>query len=142
MTTENTKTLADYGLTVEFDIPADCKKDGTWQCVAWRCRFTQLNTTSLMRSIVEFTYYTGTGIYKNARVARRSSPPNPLEILHAIALDAQAINMTFEEWASDFGYDSDSRKAEAIYKECIASGKKLQSILTPAQIEEIANLEF
>jgi len=43
----------------------------------------------------------------------------PAEVLATVCGDAlEAIESTFEDWAGNFGYDSDSRKAEAIYNTC------------------------
>lgn len=52
------------------------------------------------------------------------------DVLYSLASDADAIeHPTFESWASDFGYDTDSRKAEAIYRACLETALKLRSAL-------------
>jgi len=134
-------TLADLKLQAEFDIPFNTKRDD-WPCVGWRVRFSKVNKTGPVGPIVEFEHFTGTGIYKDAAVARRSAPPDPVEILHCIAMDGRAVDQTFEDWACEFGYDPDSRKAEKIYKACIDNGRKLALILSPELIEELAALEY
>jgi hypothetical protein len=50
----------------------------------------------------------------------RPTAPELAEVLQSLASDASgALNAgTFEAWASDYGYDSDSRKAEKIYEAC------------------------
>lgn len=35
----------------------------------------------------------------------------------------------FEQWAADFGYDTDSRKAEKIYQECLRGALKLRAAI-------------
>lgn len=46
--------------------------------------------------------------------------PNTVDVLYSLVLDADVINYsTFEEWANEFGYDPDSRKAEATYRACL-----------------------
>lgn len=56
--------------------------------------------------------------------------PGISDVLSCLLLDAQAIDAgTFEEWAGDLGYDTDSRKAEAIYRECLDTGLKLRAML-------------
>ena len=50
-----------------------------------------------------------------------------VDLFESLLLDAGAIDYaTFEDWAADYGYDVDSRKAEAIYKECLRIGLALR----------------
>lgn len=61
------------------------------------------------------TFYSkGSGHVRNGRPI----PPNVIEVVAALAMDAQSIVTapTFEEWANENGYDEDSRRAEAIWK--------------------------
>ena len=47
--------------------------------------------------------------------------PNPTlqEVLHSLCLDSDVRHyLTFEQWAAEFGYDTDSRKGEKVYDEC------------------------
>ena len=47
----------------------------------------------------------------------------------------------FESWCGEFGYDSDSRKAESIYRQCIETNGKLKRIgLSREQITKFAEL--
>ena len=56
------------------------------------------------------------------------------------ALEARNASC-FEVWASEVGYEADSRKAEAIYMQCKALMPKLRAIwLTPSQIKQFAEL--
>jgi hypothetical protein len=44
--------------------------------------------------------------------------PTLQEVLHSLCLGSDVRHyLTFEQWAYDFGYDPDSRKAEKIYEE-------------------------
>ena len=46
-------------------------------------------------------------------------PPTLNVILSCLIMDADGADaLTFEEWCSNFGYDTDSRKAERIFNEC------------------------
>lgn len=48
--------------------------------------------------------------------------PKLRDVLYGISLDSQVIDYKgFEDWASNFGYDTDSRKAEKIYDSCLKS---------------------
>jgi hypothetical protein len=48
-------------------------------------------------------------------------------VLHSLCSDGEAFfnAQRFEEWASYFGYDADSRAAEQIFNACDAIGRKL-----------------
>jgi len=43
----------------------------------------------------------------------------------------------FESFASEMGYDIDSRKHERIYKNCLEQGEKLHKLFTDADMENI-----
>lgn len=68
--------------------------------------------------------------------------PNPIEILWAVAMDCDALDSSFEDWASDFGYDADSRKAEKIYHACQDNGHKLRKLLSREQIQQLREMEM
>ena len=56
--------------------------------------------------------------------------PTLQDILSCLIMDADGADaLTFEEWCSDFGYDTDSRKAERIFNESRRSSVLLQRIL-------------
>jgi hypothetical protein len=57
--------------------------------------------------------------------------PTAAEVLACLISDAQSVESarSFEDWCGDLGYDSDSRKAEATYKACEATGGKLRRFL-------------
>lgn len=57
--------------------------------------------------------------------------PAPWDLLDSLANDAVGVEnaRSFEEWASDYGYDSDSRKAEKIYNACVDIRRKLRDFL-------------
>lgn len=64
--------------------------------------------------------------------------PNPPDVLHSLLSDGQAFfsAMRFEDWAAEYGYSPDSRKAEEIYRACDDIGRKLSVI--PSSIREQA----
>lgn len=56
------------------------------------------------------------------------SQPNPKDVLRSFVLDAQVLNYpSFESWASDFGYSSDSIIARKIYDASLAQGLRLKN---------------
>lgn len=57
-------------------------------------------------------------------------PPDLLSVLWSCLMDSSALDYpTFEDWARDFGYDEDSRKAEKIYRQCLNDAAVLGSTL-------------
>lgn len=57
--------------------------------------------------------------------------PTAEEVLDNLALDAASIENapTFLEWAQEFGYNPDSRRAENIHKDVQENTKKLKNLL-------------
>lgn len=58
----------------------------------------------------------------------RSRPTKPSldDVLYSLLIDAEAHDQSFEDWCSNFGYDTDSRKALATYMACQETATKLR----------------
>jgi hypothetical protein len=64
--------------------------------------------------------------------------PDPLDVLASLLMDGEAINAGgFESWAEDFGMDTDSRKAKAMYDACVETGLKLRSAFGETLLGEL-----
>lgn len=62
------------------------------------------------------------------QVIPRAIAPTREDILSSLASDSDVIDhATYESWASDLGYDADSRKGEAIYRACLETALKLRA---------------
>jgi len=50
----------------------------------------------------------------------KPTPPTLCDVVYCLLCDAQSVayGETFEDWASDLGYDEDSRTAERVYNQC------------------------
>ena len=58
-----------------------------------------------------------------------SIKPESRDVIYSLITDSDVINYgSFEEWARDFGYNSDSRKDEKIYQQCLGIALKLNQI--------------
>ncbi len=56
--------------------------------------------------------------------------PDPVNVIWSCLMDADAIDHpSFESWAADYGYDTDSRTAEATYRTCLDMGLKMRAAL-------------
>lgn len=82
---------------------------------------------------VQQKYFMGRTLHLVAMVKELSEPmPPTLEmVLDSLALDADGWTNTrdFASWCDDYGYDTDSRKAEAAYKACGETAKGLRFLL-------------
>ena len=64
--------------------------------------------------------------------------PKDTDVLHSLVMDSDVINhATYEDWASDFGYDPDSRKGEAVYRACLEIALKLRAGLGNDAFEQL-----
>ncbi len=87
-------------------------------------------------SIVEFETETGfksRGFTSWGRFSEdRAAPilPDPIGVIWSCLMDGDAIDYpSFESWAADYGYDTDSRTAEATYRTCLDMGLKMRAAL-------------
>jgi len=64
--------------------------------------------------------------------------PQIADVMYSLILDGSAFfdGETFEEWCGNFGYDSDSIKARAIYDTCDETGRKLARVCDVEKIRE------
>jgi hypothetical protein len=78
----------------------------------------------------DFDYFKGVSL---------TEPPTQWEVLESLISDYYTVRdgVTFEDWADDMGYNSDSRKAEKTYNEVIENSRKLLSLLTLREIEQL-----
>jgi len=64
--------------------------------------------------------------------------PSAADVVYSLAIDADVLNYArFEDWADELGFDSDSRKDEAIYKECMADALQLRAGLGSDGLESL-----
>lgn len=65
-------------------------------------------------------------------------PLNIDDVLYSLVIDSDAKDYTFEDWADNFGYDTDSRKGEQIYHACKKNARKVSTFID--NLEEAAEL--
>lgn len=55
--------------------------------------------------------------------------PNPVDVIWSLVIESDVINYAdFEDWAFNFGYDTDSRSAESIYHACLGLALKMRAV--------------
>ncbi len=63
-------------------------------------------------------------------LGHHGAEPTADEVLDCLASDSRsADDCSFEQWCSEFGYDTDSRQAERTYQACHHSAVRLQNFL-------------
>lgn len=68
---------------------------------------------------------------------RKPQAPHVADLLHSLILDSSAVSQSFESWCQEYGYDSDSRKAEATYRACQQNADKLAHIFNANDISAL-----
>lgn len=60
-----------------------------------------------------------------------SGPPDPVDVLSCVLEDVAGYEnaRSFEEWAGEYGYDTDSRRAEGIYRAIADQADGLRHLL-------------
>ena len=71
-----------------------------------------------------------------------TTAPDRSAVLSALVMDAQTVENvdSFEEWADDLGFDSDSRRAESIYKLTRQQSDALKSLFADVSFDDLAAL--
>ena len=86
--------------------------------------------------LVRQTSY-GRGYLAMIENSRKPVEPPIQDLLYALLLDSEAGTQSFASWCSDFGYETDSRKAFRTYEACQENYDKLCKVFTSAQIADL-----
>ena len=70
-------------------------------------------------------------VYFSQGYGHNGKAPKTASVLDCLASDAAGVDNArdFADWCSEYGYDTDSRKAEKIFKTCEHQAKRLRSFL-------------
>lgn len=73
--------------------------------------------------------------------AETTYKPDTVSVLGCLVSDASGIEFSprFEDWATDLGYDTDSRKAYATFQTCLQQAAELRGFLGNAAFDELLN---
>lgn len=64
--------------------------------------------------------------------------PDPVDVIASLARDSDVLDYAgFEQWADEFGYDPDSRKAESTYRACLQIALQLRNGLGEQALSEL-----
>jgi hypothetical protein len=78
-----------------------------------------------------------------AKLANRAKlTPTLADVLHSLVLDGSPFfdAESFEEWADNFGYGSDSIKAKSMFEQCMETGRALTRGLGAKEVDRLREL--
>lgn len=141
---DETETLASlielYGITATVSGGALIDRDG-WQCRAYAVTLRREGNgdgdhennpapNGARFDGLETPYYMGAAL---------TNEPTALDVLACLLSDAEgydsAVAGGFESWAAEYGYDDDSRKAEALYERIAESRNELYAWLSASSVQ-------
>ena len=62
--------------------------------------------------------------------AKKLKPPTLVDVLCSLVLDSSVINYaSFDDWANEYGCDTDSREAEKMYNACMITALQLRQMI-------------
>ena len=106
------------------------ESDPKWVHNAWAVAFT--SKLGVMRT----PFKTGLG----HRVDGVPAKPTAAGVLYCLLLDADSAGQSFANWCSDFGYDTDSRKALNTYLVCGDIARDLRKVFGREQLDHLREL--
>ena len=144
------KYLQSIGVAVSTVGRGETKRND-WICDAWSVCFARNSKAET------FDYFTGTGHrkvirglnatkYPNAKFTKGywqvsiAQKPEPAGVINSILLDSSDCDESFNDWCSNFEYDTDSRKALETYLECQNNYNRFRKIFTQSEIEVLREM--
>ena len=150
--------LAAIGISVDALYVGETKREQhggkPWQCDQWAVSIGKGQREAWgFRPIYTTSYYTGLGLRKSLlKSMRNPSPwqsnafpakpqkPTATAVLSSLLLDAEAIDESFADWCSNYGYDDDSISALETYRACCATGEALRRVFSRQDVAEFREL--
>lgn len=71
---------------------------------------------------------------------RKVKQPEPklADVLYCLVMDSDVLNSGgFEEWTSNYGYDTDSRNAEQTYRQCLDQSLQFTNMIGRSALEQL-----
>ena len=142
-----TFATVECGITYYVTYTGEQTRDDNWECDGWRFTikgrsfdyFTGTGHREKVRGFAAIKYPGATHVRGHWEVFHPVKPPIA-GLLHSLILDSEAAEQTFNSWCSEFGYDTDSRKALATYEACQKDFDKLRKVFNSEQIKHIREL--
>lgn len=124
----------EFGTGIGHRVPALGVKAETLPRMQWIHK----NSGSVVRNAKE-------AIEKNMLVLAKKNGkvigPSVADVLSCLLTDSVACEQSFEDWCSDFGADTDSRKAFNTYEVCQQNGDKIMKLLGKEIVQNLRQKE-
>jgi hypothetical protein len=79
-------------------------------------------------------------MYRRLR-AKPLAPPAKADVFYCLLMDSDVVYFAcFEDWASELGHDTDSRKAAKVYEACLQTALKFRRFFNEAELTELRDL--
>lgn len=101
-----------FGITISSEYADENPVDTSWRANHYKC------VLKCEKRQMTIFFSKGFGL---------SGEPTAEEILNCVAMDYSEED--FEDWCGEYGYDTDSRKAEKVYKACKKQTKDAKRLL-------------
>lgn len=72
--------------------------------------------------------------------AAHTSLPQDTDVFNSLLMDSSDVEDSFEDWAENLGYDTDSRKAEKTFIACKATLVDLQRLFTKSELNDLREI--
>lgn len=102
--------------------------DDKWNADHWRCTLSRKGKRMV--------------VYYSKGIGHKGAKPTSSEIIESLASDASGYEgaRSFEDWASDYGYDRD-RRARTTYKAVQSEARRLRRFLGDRLYERVMKME-
>ena len=141
--------LSVWNIQFSASLIGETVKDNNWTCDEWRIKIGDMRTS----------YFTGIGHRKPKKYASKNtfrrgtigyaawerdnlipSAPCAADVIYSLISDAEAGDMSFNDWCDNYGYSSDSISAFNTYQQCCAIGQDLRKVFTAEQRSVLSEL--
>lgn len=141
--------LSVWNIQFSASLIGETIKDNNWTCDEWRLKIGALKTS----------YFNGIGHRRPRKGARKPtfrkgtigyaawerrnlipSAPCAADVIYSLIRDAEAADMSFDDWCDNCGYSSDSISAFDTYQQCCAIGQDLRKVFTAEQRAVLSEL--
>lgn len=129
--------LKNSNLSIETKFVGTTKRDN-WDCFEWKV---ELKNGSNKMTI---TFYCGLGHVKKGKFHKPDQPlaPSLADVVYSLVSDADACEQSFEEWCSNLGYNTDSRKDLDLYLQCQKRGQEIRNLMGSELFQAARNAEY
>ena len=106
------------------------------------CPSNQHRATMYSHEAVIAECETGFQSSENFNLRRKDKPilPDFASFVYSILMDSEAFEYSFQDWCDNYGCDTDSIKAEKMYRECLDTARELYLALGTSEVEELHEL--